>query len=136
MEISYSEDFLRQIFKITNKVILVFDNDESGYKSMYRFMTGYERKKRRKFIPPNKFYKRVKYFLYPSQFMGCKDINKISSKYDINDMYSIVVENSYSYSSTYTKLHIDRALKKIVSKLGGNIVNEVNTNRKRLYWDK
>jgi len=132
--VSISEEFLKEIFKIGNKVIVVFDNDKPGYVSMYRFMNGY--KKRKKIIPPNKFNKKVKYFLYPKEYIGCKDINKIRVDNNINDIYNVVVNNSYSYSSTYARLHTDRALKKIVSKLGGNSVNEANTDRKRLYKNK
>ena len=101
------------LFNITNKVIVVFDNDKSGYQSLIKFMEGSKRRrKRKKRIPKSKFAKRVKYFLCPTDYSECKDINKISVKYNIKDMYDLVVNNSYSYSSTYARLHVDKALRK------------------------
>ena len=134
--VSFSEEFLYQLFKMDKKVIVAFDNDEVGYKAMARFMMGYKkRKKGQRFVPPNKFHKRVKYFLYPKQFRECKDINKIRTTFNISDMYSVVVDNSYSYSSAYALLRTDKALKNCF-KSGGNSVNEANKYRHGFYIHK
>lgn len=131
-----SEVFLKELFKINNKVILCFDNDIPGYKSMIKFMVGSERKGRKKNVAANKFNKKVRYFITPKQFKECKDINSIVEKYHIDDIYSMIVENSYSYEEAFVSLKTDRDLNKLFEKTGGYGVNENNKNRKRLHKDR
>ena len=113
-----SEDLLKELLSLTDKnVIIALDNDSEAYKALARFMK------------KNKFARKVKYFLYPSQFKGYDDINSIvrSEEQGIN-VYEMITQNSVSYSTAYTKLSISKLL-------GGNR-NENNSNRKRLHHSR
>lgn len=108
-----SDDFLKEIFSISSKVIVAFDNDETGYREMIRFMEGKRGKGRRKGREPSKYNRKVRYFIMPREYGDCKDINNIVEKYSVQDIYSMMVDNSYSYSSTYVLLKTDKSLKKL-----------------------
>ena len=98
-------------------VIIAFDNDEDGMKSLLKFMNGNKpwftgtpsKKNRKEFYnwKPNKYSKRVKYFLMPEEFLKYKDINKLQCKEKISDVYSFIVENSYDYMQTTLKLNLE-----------------------------
>ena len=86
-----SPGFLKTLKKYTNKsVILAFDNDEEGQKSMIKIMDS----------PVSKM---VKYFIMPSGY-DSKDINKLECDYNIDNMYSFVVENSFELHTAKVKL--------------------------------
>ena len=67
---------------------------------------------RKKPILPNKYAKKVRYFLYPDKYAGCKDINSIVVDHSVSDVYKMIVSHSRSFSTAYTILRTDRALKK------------------------
>ena len=86
-----SSVFLKKLKKYTNEaVILAFDNDEEGQKSMLKVMNS----------PVSKM---VKYFIMPSGY-DSKDINKLQCDHNIENMYSFVVENSFELHTTMMKL--------------------------------
>jgi hypothetical protein len=103
--------FMKELIDL-GKVIVSFDNDKTGYNSLIKFMKGKEKSGRKKALPPNKYAKKVKYFLYPDKYAGCKDINSVVVDFDVSDVYEMIVSHSYSYSTAYTILHTDRVLKK------------------------
>ncbi len=106
-----SNEFIKELLDI-DKVIVAFDNDRPGYKSLLKFMKGIERPGRKKSIPPNKHAKKVRYFLCPDKYAGCKDINSIVVDHKVSDVYNMILHNSYIFSTAYTILRTDRALKK------------------------
>jgi hypothetical protein len=91
-----SENLLLELFKYTNKdVIVVLDNDSEAYKSLSRFMN------------KNKYAKKLKYFLYPSKFNDFKDINTIVTNYKEKiDVYKMIIDNSVNYSTALIKLKL------------------------------
>lgn len=90
-----TENFVSELIGLTDKgIIIAFDNDKTGIKSLYNFM--------KKNIHSN----RVKYFLFPCEYMNQKDINNIVVKYHIKDVYDMIIKNSYSKIETVTKLNL------------------------------
>lgn len=107
---SISDEFIKEIMNFTNKgVIISLDNDKAGYDSLKKFMFGY--KKRRIIKEKNKYANRVKYFIYPNKYKDCKDINRIRVIHNINNMYEIILNNSYNYSSAVVKLKLSGCIK-------------------------
>lgn len=93
-----SEDFIKTLFGLTNRdIVLAYDNDNEGMKSLRKFMYGGKKRKDQK---PNKYCREVRYFLMPDQYKAAKDINILQVKYDIGNMYDFVVSNSYDYYKT------------------------------------
>jgi 5S rRNA maturation endonuclease (ribonuclease M5) len=79
-EIPYG--FLKRLRKLTDAgVILAYDNDTEGVKSMKKFME-------------SELNKMVKYFIMPSQY-DSKDINILSCDHNIENMYQFIVKYSY-----------------------------------------
>jgi hypothetical protein len=85
-----SDDFLRELYKYTNKgVILALDNpllDESGYKNYIKIIEG------------SSYAKKVKYFFMPGK--KYKDINDLCVDNPVSFLpktYDFIVENSVSY---------------------------------------
>jgi hypothetical protein len=109
--VEINNKFMKEIIDL-GKVIISFDNDKAGYNSLIQFMKGKGKPGRKKALPPNKYAKKVRYFLYPDKYAGCKDINKIVVDFDVSDVYDMILSHSYSYSTAYTILHTDRVLKK------------------------
>jgi hypothetical protein len=101
---SLTDSFLKEILNI-GKVIVAFDNDETGYKQLIKFMKGKKKKGRKKPIQQNKYAKKIRYFLYPDKYFRCKDINNIVTEFGVKNVYELIVKNSYSYSAAYTMLH-------------------------------
>ena len=91
-----SEPFLKGLFCLTDKgVIIALDNDESGGKSLDKFMKN------------NAYNQRCRYFLMPDKYKyDCKDINDIKVKYNVDNLYELVVNNSYSFTKTILKLKL------------------------------
>lgn len=91
-----SEDFLRELFKLTGRgVIVAFDNDDEGMKAMLKFMK------------KNRHAKKVRYFLTPKKYKECKDINKIVVRNkEVGSVYDMVNSHSYDYWKTYTTLKL------------------------------
>lgn len=88
---SISEDFIKSLFKHNEDlmIIIVFDNDEPGKKSL------------EKFLNENKYCKKVFYFVW-KKFPNVKDLNqmKVENKLSISDMDDIVKKfnlNFYDY---------------------------------------
>lgn len=108
-----SDDFLKEIFSISTKVIVAFDNDQTGYREMIRFMEGKKGRGRKKGRESSRYNKKVRYFIMPREYGDCKDINNIVEKYNVQDIYSMMVNNSYPYSSAYVLLKTDKSLKKL-----------------------
>lgn len=78
--------FLDEVYKHTNVgVIIAFDNDIPGKKSLINF------------IKENPKKNAVKYFLTPEKYNDANDINNIVEKYSLNtsQLYDIIVKNSY-----------------------------------------
>jgi hypothetical protein len=71
-----------------------------------KFMLGY--KKRRKVTLKNKYANKVKYFLFPDEYKGCKDINNIEITYNIDNIYEMIIDSSYEYSSMLVKLKLKK----------------------------
>jgi DNA primase len=81
-----SEDFLYELFKICKeRPIVALDNDEEGHKALLRF------------LKKNKYARKVKYFIYPSDFEKYKDLNNIACGENIQNVYEIVLNNSVDY---------------------------------------
>lgn len=88
---SVSEKFLNELDKLTDKgIIIFFDNDDAGEKAFAKFTDP-------KF--ENIFRDKVKYFLFPDKYkrQDCTDLNEIVTNDDIEDVYSFIVDNSYTY---------------------------------------
>jgi hypothetical protein len=113
-----SEELIVNLLKLTDKnIIISLDNDVEAYNALGRFMK------------KNKYSKKVKYFLYPQEFIGHDDINSICKAMTQQiDVYELITQNSVSYSTAYTKLSISKLL-------GGN-GNENNKNRNRLHQSR
>ena len=89
-----SPDFLKALFGLTDKgVIIALDNDESGEKSLNIFMK------------KNEYNKRCRYFLMPEKYKYlCKDANDVKTKYNVENLYEFIDNNSYSYTKAYLKI--------------------------------
>jgi len=86
-----SEPFLKALFSLTDKgVIIALDNDKDGKKSLDKFMKN------------NAYKQRCRYFLMPDKYKyHCKDANDIKTKYNIENLYELIVESSYSFTKAY-----------------------------------
>lgn len=89
-------EFLKKLFSLTDKgVIIALDNDEDGKKSLNKFMEN------------NGYNKRCWYFLMPDKYKyHCKDANDIKTKYNIENLYELIVESSYSFTTAYLLVKI------------------------------
>ncbi len=88
---SLSKEFLVKLKKYTHEsIILAFDNDVEGQKSMRKIMD-------------SDISKMVEYFIMPKEF-DSKDINKLRCDHNIDDMYSFVVRNSYELHAAVMRL--------------------------------
>lgn len=98
---SYIKDeFIKELLLLTNKgVVIIFDNDEPGYKGLQKFMYG------EKNCLPNNYCKKVYYFLFPNEYNSCGDINNIKVKYNIN-LYHMIIKNLNTYFDTCVKLKL------------------------------
>jgi DNA primase len=97
-----SEAFLNEIKNLTDiGVIIALDNDKSGLESLL------------KIINDRNIYNNVKFFLFPYKYKKYKDLNMFSVLENINNdkVYDFVVSNSYTKSSTYTKIKTVKWLK-------------------------
>jgi len=75
-----TDEFIKKLMKMTNVgVVIALDNDETGKKSL------------QKFIDNSKYSKKVKYFIYPYDM---KDINSIDTDVDIN-IYNMIIDNAF-----------------------------------------
>ncbi|MHA2180928.1 MAG: toprim domain-containing protein [Promethearchaeota archaeon] len=94
-----SEDLIKELLKLTDKnVIVALDNDSEAYKALDIL------------FKKNKYAKKVKYFLYPSEFAEHDDINSIVRMNEGINVYEMITQNSVSYSTAYTKLSISKLL--------------------------
>ena len=97
---SVSAKFLKELWKLTDKgIILFFDNDEAGKKAFTKFTD-------EKF--GNIFRDKVKYFLFPDKYkrQSYTDLNEIITNDDIEDVYSFVVSNSYNLVTAVAMLKL------------------------------
>jgi len=79
-----SKEFVNELFKLTKKnVIIAFDFDTEGIKSL--------RKHLKSITHP-----RLKFFIMPREYMKSKDINKTVIDYNIPNVYDFIVENSFT----------------------------------------
>ncbi len=84
-----ADEFLKTLMKLTDVgVILAYDNDAPGMKALKKFMAN------------NKYRKMIKYFLMPTGYKECKDINILRTEHKIGDLYDFVVTNSNTYVTT------------------------------------
>jgi DNA primase len=99
---SITEEFIKELLTKSDKgVILAFDNDVPGMKSML------------KFIEDNKYSNLVKYFLFPNKYSTDEDLNAlVTNNVNIlaNDLYDMVVDNSHSRVATEAILRLRRNL--------------------------
>jgi DNA primase len=96
---SVSDEFVKELTSYSDKgVILVYDNDKPGVKSLLKFMK------------ESKFANSVFYFLFPDKYQQVKDLNELVGKHRINDMYSFIVDNKLSRMTAETKLKFRRNL--------------------------
>lgn len=89
-----SDRFMEELISLIDKenIILAFDNDIPGIKSL------------KKFMKENIYAKSLKYFLTPYKYKRGKDLNKLVLLYNIDDVYDMIIENSYSYLRTSSML--------------------------------
>jgi hypothetical protein len=94
-----TNDFIKRLYSMTDEnVVIAFDNDEPGSEALNKFMKD------------NKYSKRVFYFLTPSEYKDCKDINScVVKRSSVEGIYEFVMKNSYSYPAAYTLSHIQRS---------------------------
>ena len=90
-----SEFFIKMLMKKTDKgIILAFDNDNPGIESMLNFMK------------TNKYSDVVFYFLYPDKYPVDTDLNALVAKYNVDDVYQLVVKNMHSSILAEAKLRL------------------------------
>jgi DNA primase len=102
---SISTSFLKELFLTKPKgIIIFFDNDESGIEAFRKF-TGTGKYKE---YFGNEYKKEVKYFVFPDKYKreNIEDLNEIVSKYEIDNVYDFVVENSYSLERALVRLQL------------------------------
>lgn len=89
-----SDRFIEELISLVDKenIILAFDNDAPGMKSLVEF------------TKENKYANYLKYFLTPYKYKRGKDLNKLVILYNIDDVYNMIIENSYSYLRTSSML--------------------------------
>ena len=95
-----SDLFIKALLKMTNrKIIMAYDNDAPGRKALKKFMR------------ESKYNKRVLYFLMPKEFKHVKDLNELRkiniNENKIGELYDFVVDNSFSYLKTTSKLILE-----------------------------
>jgi DNA primase len=99
-----SKDFINEVTQLTNKgLIICLDNDKAGLKSVIKLIDSNN-------IPSN-----TKFFLFPYKYGKYSDINEFFVNENINNIYNFVKENSYSSTTTYTKLKMDKWRQKILN---------------------
>lgn len=97
---SITNNFIDNLLKLTNKyLILAYDNDKKGLKELTNFLINSE------------YSKIMKYFLMPNELKIYKDLNEvlIDDKNNINnrnELYNIVLDNSYNKLTTLTMLKL------------------------------
>lgn len=88
---SISDDFLSELFKYTNKgVILALDNDKTGLEQL------------EKIFKKSSYNKKVFYFTLDKE----KDLNEFKINNPHVDVYKYVKDNALSYLEAYTKFQI------------------------------
>jgi DNA primase len=98
-----SKDFIKDVSQLTDKgLIICLDNDKAGLKSVLKLIDNNN-------IPPE-----TRFFLFPYKYRKYGDINEFFIGTSINNIYNFVKENSYTSTTTYTKLKIDMWRKKII----------------------
>lgn len=86
------DEFLKKLFKLTKKdIILAYDNDEPGQKSLKNFVETQRLDKNRQWR------ERVKYFIMPEDLKHCKDINICKVEEDIDDIYKFIIKNTVNW---------------------------------------
>lgn len=86
---SISDEFLEQLFKYTNKgVVIALDNDETGRKNI------------EKILKYSSYNKKLSYFFLEDY----KDLNKFYVESNVSDVYKYVVDNMLSYLESHLKL--------------------------------
>jgi DNA primase len=95
-----SDMFIKALLKMTNrKIIMAYDNDAPGRKALKKFMR------------ESKYNKRVLYFLMPKEYKYVKDLNELRkiniNENKIGELYNFVVDNSFSYLKTTSKLILE-----------------------------
>jgi DNA primase len=89
---SISEYFVDRLLKLTDKgVIVALDNDETGENEYIKLLE-------------ESFGHKLKYFEMPYKYQEIKDINMLVEKYDIENMYQFIVDNSYTSFELAVKL--------------------------------
>lgn len=74
-----------KLFKLTDKgVIVALDNDKAGKDGTL------------KIVNESKYKNMLKYLIYPNKYKRVKDLNELKVSGDVNDIYSFIVDNSYS----------------------------------------
>jgi len=110
-----SDNLVQTLLTLSDKgIIVAFDNDGDGKKALLSY------------LKEGKFSHRIKYFIIPSKYKQIKDLNDLSVKCNIGNIYDFVVNNSFSKFDTLIKVKIG---------LGGKS-NENYTERNRLYNNK
>jgi len=90
------DDFIEHLLKLTNKnIVISLDNDSEGYKSLFEFMK------------KSKYKQKVKYFIYPSDYSMCDDINNIVTVKKNVDVYDMIMANSVDYFNASIQLKIN-----------------------------
>jgi hypothetical protein len=95
-----SDLFIKVLLALTNrKIIMAYDNDAPGRKALQKFMA------------ESKYSKRVLYFLMSKEFKHVKDLNELRkiniNEEKIGELYDFVVDNSFSYLKTTSKLILE-----------------------------
>lgn len=81
---SVSDGFLEQLFKLTDKnVIIAFDNDKQGKISTL------------KIIKESSFKNKLLFFVMPEKYKNIKDMNELKISEFEEDLYSFIVQNSF-----------------------------------------
>jgi DNA primase len=96
---SVSDEFVKKLTKYTDKgIILVYDNDKPGVKSLLKFMK------------ESKFANSVFYFLFPDKYQQVKDLNEFVGKMAIREtnLYPFIVDHKLSRVAAETKLRLIR----------------------------
>lgn len=107
-----SDELMKEIMSLTDEyVILAPDNDNAGRVLMEKFMKGRKKVGRKSGVPPSKYAKKIRYFIFPKHLKECKDINMYSVNYGLGDIYSFILKNSYNWTEAHVKLHANKWIK-------------------------
>lgn len=78
-----SDSLISELLNLTHTgIVIVLDNDESGYEEVERFMA------------ESHYSSLVNYFIWPYKYKYTKDLNQLATTVAISDMYNFVIENS------------------------------------------